>query len=129
MVSIQFLGSAEEVGRSCILVNDKYLLDAGIKISGEGQEYPLINQFDPRQIQAVFLSHAHLDHTGALPLLNYNGLNCSIYCTKMTKKITKILLNDSIHIEMLSATDPAYSEENITKILTNAMAMTSTFLL
>ncbi|MBI5392704.1 MBL fold metallo-hydrolase [Candidatus Woesearchaeota archaeon] len=117
MVTIQFLGSAEEVGRSCILVNDKYLLDAGIKISQNGQEYPLINLIDPRQIQAVFLSHAHLDHTGALPLLNHNGLNCSIYCTKTTKKITKILLNDSIHIEMLSVKDPAYTEENITKIM------------
>ncbi len=117
MVDITFLGSAQEVGRSCILINDTYLLDAGIKISEEGQEYPMMNLLDPYKIQAVFLSHAHLDHTGALPLLNNNGLNCSIYCTKITKKTTKILLNDSIHIEMLSVKEPAYDQENITKIM------------
>ncbi|MBI4454062.1 MBL fold metallo-hydrolase [Candidatus Woesearchaeota archaeon] len=113
-MKIQFLGSAQEVGRSCILINDSFLLDAGIKIGPEESEYPL--DFSEKDVKAVFLSHAHLDHTGALPLLNHLGLKCPIYATKMTKQITKILLHDSIHIEKLSK-NPAYSEENINNIL------------
>lgn len=113
-MKIQFLGSAQEVGRSCILVNDAYLLDAGLKIGPEESEYPL--DFSEKDVKAVFLSHAHLDHTGALPLLNHLGLRCPIYATKITKQITKILLHDSIHIEKLSK-NPAYSEENINNIL------------
>lgn len=113
-MKIQLLGSAQEVGRSCILVNDIYLLDAGLKIGPEESEYPL--DFSEKDVKAVFLSHAHLDHTGALPLLNHLGLRCPIYATKITKQITKILLHDSIHIEKLSK-NPAYSEENINNIL------------
>lgn len=110
-----FHGAAQEVGRSCIEVNDKYLLDAGLKLGPELSQYPTLTAAD--HIRAVFLSHAHLDHTGALPLLNHNGLQCSIYCTKMTKQLTKILLHDSIHIEMLQHKHPAYSKENVMNVI------------
>ncbi|MBI3032290.1 MBL fold metallo-hydrolase [Candidatus Woesearchaeota archaeon] len=114
-MKIQFLGAAREVGRSCILVDDTYLLDCGIKISSEGQEYPQLPNV--AKIKAAFLSHGHLDHCGAFPYFNFKGLNCNIYCTSMTKKIAKILLHDSIHIEMLSTREPAYSEDNISNVL------------
>ncbi len=114
-MKIQFLGAAKEVGRSCILLDDNYLLDCGIKISSEGQEYPQLPNVS--KIKAAFLSHGHLDHCGAFPYFNFKGLNCRIYCTSMTKKIAKILLHDSIHIEMLSTREPAYSEDNITNVL------------
>lgn len=114
-MKLQFLGSAQEVGRSCITINDTFLLDAGIKIGAEASEYPL--DFSEKDIKAVFLSHAHLDHTGALPLLNHLGLRCVIYGTKMTKKITQILLHDSMHIEKLKTNGPAYTEENINNVL------------
>ncbi len=114
-MKIQFFGSAQEVGRSCIVVNGRFLLDAGIKLGPEASEYPL--DFSQKDIRAVFISHAHLDHTGALPLFNYNGLRCVIYATKMTRALTKVLLSDSIHIEQLKGQHPAYSEENINNIL------------
>ena len=114
-MKIQFLGYAQEVGRSCIVINDWILLDAGLKIGKQEAEYP--EDFSEKDIKAVFLSHAHLDHTGALPLLNHLGLRCVIYATKMTRAITKILLADSIHIAELQGTHPAYTEENINNIL------------
>ncbi|MBT4540606.1 MBL fold metallo-hydrolase [Candidatus Woesearchaeota archaeon] len=114
-MKIQFLGSAQEVGRSCIVVNDWMLFDAGIKIGKGASEHP--QDFSEKDIKAVFISHAHLDHTGALPLLNHMGLRCVIYATKMTRAITKILLADSIHIEEIKGQHPAYTEENINNIL------------
>ncbi|MFH1439177.1 MAG: MBL fold metallo-hydrolase [Candidatus Woesearchaeota archaeon] len=114
-MKIQFLGSAQEVGRSCIVVNDIFLLDAGIKIGKEESEYPL--DFSEKDIKAVFIGHAHLDHTGALPLLNHYGLRCVINATKMTRQITQILLKDSSHIEEIKGQHPAYTDENIQNIL------------
>jgi putative mRNA 3-end processing factor len=112
---ITFYGGASEVGRSCISIDDKYLFDAGIKISEEGSEYPL--SFDVSQLRAVFISHAHLDHTGALPLFNHKGLKCPIFCTGVTKDITKILLKDSLHIEQLENLTPGYNKENIYNVM------------
>ena len=76
-----FHGAAREVGRSCIeLQTEKntYLFDAGIKITEEGLDYPS-HITDLHGLDGVFLSHAHLDHSGALPLLNHYGLKCPIF--------------------------------------------------
>ena len=49
----------------------------------------------------VFLSHAHLDHSGGLPLIEHMNLDCPIFCTKQTFSITKLLLKDSYKIERI----------------------------
>lgn len=114
-MKLTFYGGTEEVGRSCIAINDEYLFDAGIKISEEGAQYP--HDFDVRKIKAAFISHAHLDHTGALPLYNHKGLMCDIFCTSMTKLTTKLLLKDSLHIELITNYNPGYGKENILNVM------------
>lgn len=111
-----------EVGRSCISLDDRYLFDAGLKISEEGSEYP--EPFDVQKVSTVFLSHAHLDHCGALPLLNHKGLNATIYCNIMTKTTSALLLKDSFHIELLENQAPGYSRDNIRNVL-GSMQMTA----
>ncbi len=118
-------GAAKEVGRSCVEVkskNNRILFDCGIKLGLEGEgierdsEYPqVINNVE--DIDLVLLSHAHLDHSGALPLFNFKGMNANIYCTSMTKYLCKLLLKDSLKIEILNDKHPAYSKENITNVL------------
>lgn len=110
-----FHGAGKEVGRSCISINGEILLDAGLKITESGTEYP--SYFDVTKIKNVLISHAHLDHTGALSVFNHAGLQCPIYATKMTKQTTDILLQDSFHIELLTHTHPGYSKENIRTVL------------
>lgn len=108
-------GAGKEVGRSCLLIDNAFLLDAGLKITDRGNEYPTF--FDVRQLQAVLISHAHLDHTGALPLFNHDGLNCPVFATAMTRLTTNILLEDSLHIELIRHTHPGYAEKNILNVL------------
>ncbi len=113
-----FHGAAQEVGRSCVEVNTKnnnFLFDCGIKLTEDFSEYP--KQVEQKNINAVFLSHAHLDHSGALPLFNYKGLNCPIYTNHITKQLSKLLLKDSLHIELLKEQHPAYSKENIYNVM------------
>ena len=111
-------GAGREVGRSCIEVQSKdgeFLLDCGVKLSVGGMEYP--TRTDTKNIDAVFISHAHLDHTGCLPLFDHQGLFCPVFATPMTKAITKILLLDSFEIEMAERHgDVAYKKRDVERI-------------
>ena len=98
---LTFLGAAEEVTGSCHLLqtpNAKYLLDCGMHQGGSATERFAIERFDftPSEISAVFLSHAHLDHSGMLPRLVHEGFRGTIYCTPATHELLKILLKDSL---------------------------------
>jgi putative mRNA 3-end processing factor len=113
-----FHGAAKEVGRSCIELQtqgERYLLDAGIKFKEGGFTYPenVVNMPD---IDALLISHAHLDHSGALPLFEHNNIICPVFCTKMTYALTKILLKDSYKIERIRNLHPAYNKTDLRKL-------------
>src|SRR3989344_2260359 len=97
-------GAAREVGRSCIEVitenRKRFLLDAGVKLSEHGTEFPTAIE-NPSEMAAVFLSHAHLDHNGYLPMLDHQGMKCPIFATEATKELTKIILEDAFKIGRL----------------------------
>src|SRR3989344_7537604 len=86
-VRLTFLGSARQVGRSCLLLttpNSRVLLDCGIDVSSQGEDkYPYFNipEFDLNQLDAVILSHAHIDHSGFLPYLYKMGYRGPVYMT------------------------------------------------
>jgi putative mRNA 3-end processing factor len=117
-MKLVFHGAAKEVGRSCIEIQtqgERYLLDAGIKFKEGGFTYPenVINMPD---IDGLLISHAHLDHTGALPLFEHNNIICPVFCTKMTYALTKILLKDSYKIERIRNLHPAYNKTDLKKL-------------
>src|SRR3989338_46561 len=109
---LEFHGGASEVGRICIEINGELLLDAGVKL-GKQLEYP--GTIDYLSIKAVFVSHAHLDHCGALPLFIKNGLRCPILCTRETRDIMYALLEDAYHLQEHNAD---YSLEDVQKVHT-----------
>ncbi|MFP4111573.1 MAG: MBL fold metallo-hydrolase [Candidatus Woesearchaeota archaeon] len=120
-MDIIFHGGAREVGRSCIEIKDngsskRVILDCGIKVHEHGIDHPTTIS-DMENIDALFLSHAHLDHTGSLPLFDHMGMKCPIFCTPVTKSITKTLLDDSFHIQLLKHKHPAYSEFDIDDVM------------
>ncbi len=117
-MKIIFHGAAREVGKSCIEIQSegkRYLLDAGVKFIPQGIEYPkFLDKI--HDLDGLFLSHAHLDHSGALPMLEHKNLNCPIYTTHMTWKIVNMLLADSYHLEKLKHIHPAYTERDINAV-------------
>ncbi len=118
---IIFHGSGGEVGRSCIELvssNDKerYLLDAGFKVHSGNPELPMkISNISG--IKGVFITHSHMDHIGALPYFHHQSLECPVIMTAMTKKLTKIMLNDSLHLELLRNHHPAYDRIDMERIM------------
>lgn len=90
-MQLQFLGGADEVGRSAILVDDKLLLDYGIK-SGTPPQFP-VGSIEP---DAVVVSHGHLDHAGAVPGLLSGDRRPPIHLTPPTEELTRILARDTL---------------------------------
>jgi metallo-beta-lactamase family protein len=107
-MNITFYGATENVtgSKHLLQVGDfKLLLDCGV-FQGKRSEANEKNRnlpFDAREIDAVILSHAHLDHSGALPILVKNGFMGKIYCTSATKEIVKYILEDSAELQLQDA--------------------------
>jgi Cft2 family RNA processing exonuclease len=99
------LGGAYEVGASCHLLQiagRNILLDAGLRPSARGEralpDLEKLEGLTRGRLDLVLVSHAHMDHTGALPLVRRRFPATPIYCTAPTKRIAEILLLDTIRI-------------------------------
>ncbi|HEC78255.1 MAG TPA: MBL fold metallo-hydrolase [candidate division WOR-3 bacterium] len=103
-MDITFVGAARTVTGSLHLFEykkQKFLLECGL-YQGHRDDAERINKtfpFKPKDIKAVLLSHAHIDHSGNLPNLAKRGFEGPIYCTAATKDITSLLLVDSAKIQ------------------------------
>lgn len=99
-MKVTFFGAAHEVGRSCIMVStekSRILLDAGIKL-GEVEEHPTISDRQIKELNAIVISHAHLDHCGYLPHIFSAGYRGKVYATKPTIEIMNVMLSDYMRL-------------------------------
>jgi len=100
-MKIQFLGATHEVTGSCTLLEvagRSYLVDCGMEQGADIFENVPI-PVNPGTIEAVFLTHAHIDHSGMLPKLYKDGFRGEIYSTRETANLCNIMLRDSAHIQ------------------------------
>jgi metallo-beta-lactamase family protein len=103
-LKIQFFGAARTVTGSqhLLTINDKkILLDCGLFQGRRKDTYEKNKnfKFDPKEIDAMILSHAHIDHSGNTPHLVKDGFNGPIYTTSATIDLCKIMLEDSAHLQ------------------------------
>jgi len=115
-IRVGFLGSAREVGRSCILLQtpeSNVLLDCGIKPTGD--EFPYINapEVDIKKIDAVVLSHSHLDHCSFIPYLYKYGYDGPLYLTAPSRDLFVLLCLDFIDIAQREGHIVPYAKKDI----------------
>lgn len=121
-IKIDFLGGALEVGGSSILVkinNKNILFDAGIRQSASKDSVPNFRDIQTYGgLDAIVISHAHLDHIGCLPIISKEYPNARIYMNNMTKDLVKVLLYDSLKImNNRDAEIPLYAEGDVQETL------------
>jgi KH/beta-lactamase-domain protein len=125
--SLLTLGGFAEVGRSCMLLEtreSKIILDCGLNLSAK-DSLGAIPRFDITgigmgDVDAVVLSHAHLDHTGFLPALFKYGYRGPVYCTEPTLLLMSILQRDYLKY---SGSDALYSEQDIDRAVTHTITL------
>ena len=123
-VLIYCLGGVKQVGRSCFVVvtpESKIMLDCGIN-PGENQSYnayPRIDwfNFNLEELDAVVISHAHIDHQGFLPALYKFGYKGPVYCTEPTLPLMNLLQMDSVKISKSNGTYLPYELRDVNEII------------
>jgi metallo-beta-lactamase family protein len=131
-VEIEFVGAAREVTGSCHILRvagKTVILDCGLFQGkrGESHEKNLELPIPIDQIDAVVLSHAHIDHAGRLPYLARHGYDGTIWCTPATRDLCAVMLADSAHIQEKDAEflarrgkqpiEPLYSMRHATRTI------------
>jgi KH/beta-lactamase-domain protein len=103
-VRITTLGGCREVGRSCMLLStpeSRIIIDCGVNVGSDDSATPYLyvpEVYPLNQIDAVVLTHAHLDHAGLVPMLYKYGYEGPIYCTPPTRDLAVLLQLDYIEI-------------------------------
>lgn len=112
-MKLKFLGGAREVGKSSFLLDagDKLLLDRGVKLGHSSLSFPLAVK---THLKAAIISHAHLDHSGALPELFITG-NTMVYMTSPTLELSEMLWRDTIKIAEIEGQTKKYSMDEVKK--------------
>lgn len=121
-MELSFLGGAYEVGGSSILLNingKNILLDSGIRQGAAKDPLPDFRTIQEKGgVDAIIISHAHMDHTGSLPIISKEYPNAKIYMNNMTKDLVRVLLQDSLKImNNREAEIPLYAEIDVQNML------------
>ncbi len=134
-MKITFLGAVRTVTGSCFLMETseiKFLVDCGMT---QGPESDIVNRepfpFNPSEIDCLFLTHAHIDHSGLVPKLVRDGFRGQIITTPATADLVEPMLYDSAHLQVADAewmtrkalragrppVEPLYTADDVTKII------------
>ncbi|MGC9051368.1 beta-CASP ribonuclease aCPSF1 [Pyrobaculum sp.] len=125
-ITVTFLGAAMEVGRSAVLVStteSNVLLDCGLKPGQYDEDFPLLDLVDIDKLDAVVLTHAHMDHVGCLPLLFKYGYRGPVYMTDPTKYQAFILLSDYVELKEREGLQPSFSMADIEAVIYHTITL------
>jgi len=127
-IRLTYLGSGRQVGRSCIFLQtpeSRVLMDCGINVASDEKPYPYLDapEFSIDDLDAVILSHAHIDHCGFIPYLFKYGYKGPVYCTEPTRDVSALLLLDYIKIQRAEGKDPIFSADEIKEMVKHTITL------
>jgi Cft2 family RNA processing exonuclease len=100
-LNISFLGGASGVGASCLaidLAGERLLVDAGVRMDPTADRLPDLAALDNRPPRAIFVTHAHADHIGALPLVHQHAPLVPLYASPATIRLIEVMLADALRV-------------------------------
>ena len=128
-IRISVLGAGRQVGRSALLLQtpeSRVLLDCGIDVSAADQEqYPHLEapEFKIDELDAIIISHSHLDHCGLLPWLFKMGYKGPVYCTMPTRDVMALMLLDLVKIARSENKDPLFGVEEVKEVVKHTICL------
>ncbi|MFH1294688.1 MAG: MBL fold metallo-hydrolase [Candidatus Aenigmatarchaeota archaeon] len=119
-MKIRYLGGGQEVGRAAIMVDTgtKYVFDYGMLVQDASIPIP-----PPPDTHCIFLSHAHLDHSGGLPILYSTGFRGRTYMTRTTLNLIDLLLRDSLKVQNKRGNEPDFNTADIFKTIQSSQTV------
>jgi len=127
-IRITYLGSGRQVGRSAILLQtpeSRVLLDCGVDVASQEQAYPYLEapEFRIEELDAVIISHSHLDHSGFLPYIFKFGYRGPVYCTEPTRDVMALLQLDLIKISHDRDNKAIYSADEVKEVVKHSIVL------
>ena len=129
-IRVTFLGAGRQVGRSCLFLQtpeSKILMDCGINVAAQSNEemFPLLEapEFKIEELDAVIISHSHVDHVAFLPYLYKMGFKGPTYCTAPTRDIAALLCLDLIGISQKESNKAIYSSTDIKNMVKHTICL------
>jgi len=118
-VRVTFLGGYREVGRSCTMIStrhSKVLVDCGVNVGDDNNSSPYLNAPEVLPLDSldgVVITHAHLDHSGLVPLLFKFGYRGPVYCTPPTRDLCSLLQIDYLKVAVGEGKRPPYESSHV----------------
>ncbi|PIZ53160.1 beta-CASP ribonuclease aCPSF1, partial [Candidatus Woesearchaeota archaeon CG_4_10_14_0_2_um_filter_33_10] len=127
-IRVSYLGGARQVGRSCLFLQtpeSRILLDCGVNIASDKDAYPYLEapEFNINDLDAVVLTHSHLDHCGFIPYLYKYGYRGPVYCTAPTRDVSALLLIDYIKIMRSNGKEPIFTIDDIKEMVKHTICL------
>src|SRR2546421_4854322 len=101
MMQVLFLGGASGVGASCLAIEiggQWIVVDAGVRVDRKSDPLPNLALLEGKDVRAIFVTHAHADHIGALPLVHQAYPLAPIFTARATSLLMEVMLADALKI-------------------------------
>ncbi len=127
-IRISQFGAGRQVGRSCLFLQtpeSRILLDCGIDPANNDHQFPYLEapEFNIQDLDAVIVTHAHLDHSGLIPWLYKMGYRGPVYCTAPTRDVMSLLAIDFHKIMKGDRKDPLFEMDDIREMVKHSVVL------
>src|SRR5579859_1744796 len=129
-MQVIFVGGASGVGASCLaiqLAEQWIVVDAGVRVDKKSDPLPDLALLEGKDVRAIFVTHAHADHIGALPLLHQAFPTVPIFASRATALLMEVMLADAVKIMTRRAVEemelPLYPEALVSGMLSRVRSL------